>query len=497
MNNPRPDPPPPRLVAPAAQGAERAAAVLPRPTSLDQFIGQEKTCANLRVFVQAAIVRKEPLDHFLLAGPPGLGKTTLAHILARARNAALRPTSGPALQRPGDLAALLTNLQTNDVLFIDEIHRLSPAVEELLYPALEDFALDLIIGEGPGARSVRVDLNPFTLAGATTRAGLLTTPLRDRFGLTIRLDFYPPEALEKIVCRAAGLLKVPVTAEAARKIAVCARGTPRIAERLLRRVHDFAIHEKAGQIDPALAARALARLEVDRSGLDALDRRYLRCLTETFAGQPTGIETLAAALGETRDTIEDTIEPYLLRQGFIARTPRGRVAAAAAWTHLGLARPPLPRARRPCLLLRKQPVTNQFHRLAVPRLSRGYRLHRPRLSRQLSALRRTGPLRKFARPRTLPCRTPRRYAPAGLRGQKNADRFPRPRSHRRSAGSANPLPNPQRRALLCHAGNRPRRQNPLAGPDRNRRHQSRFRPAPPSASRPRRPPRRDAPITTA
>ena len=310
-----------------------------RPRFLSDFIGQRETRENLGIFIEASRRRGEALDHVLLAGPPGLGKTTLAHIIARERQANLRGTSGPALQKPGDLAALLTGLEPYDVLFIDEIHRLTLQVEEILYSALEDFALDLMIGEGVGARSVRVSLNPFTLVGATTRSGLLSAPLRDRFGIAIRLDFYSQEELEQIVERASGLMGCSFGRPSIVEIARRSRGTPRIAERLLRRVRDFALPEGRGQADHQSVIAALARLKVDEAGLDDLDHRYLRCLTQMFAGRAVGIETLAAALGETRDTLEDGVEPYLLRQGLILRTPRGRVASGSAYAHLGLVAP--------------------------------------------------------------------------------------------------------------------------------------------------------------
>ncbi len=310
-----------------------------RPRRLDSFIGQQRQRANLRVFIDAARGRAEPLDHVLFAGPPGLGKTTLAHIVATELGVGFRMTSGPIILRAGDLAALLTNLQPRDVLFIDEIHRLSPAVEEILYPAMEDFKLDLMIGEGPAARSVRIDLPPFTLIGATTRTGLLTTPLRDRFGILARLDFYGVEELEEIVRRGAGLLGLELTAAGAREIARRARGTPRIATRLLRRVRDFATVRGDGPVDATLADEALTRLEVDHRGLDALDRRYLGAIAHNYGGGPVGIDTLAAALSEQRDTLEETVEPFLLQQGLLQRTPRGRLLTRLAWEHLGLEMP--------------------------------------------------------------------------------------------------------------------------------------------------------------
>jgi Holliday junction DNA helicase RuvB len=310
-----------------------------RPETLDSFIGQEAAKANLRVFVEAARRRGEALDHVLLHGPPGLGKTTLAQIMARELGVGFRMTSGPVIARAGDLAAILTNLEPRDVLFIDEIHRLNPAVEEILYPALEDFALDLVIGEGPGARSVRIELQPFTLVGATTRLGLLTTPLRDRFGIPTRLEFYTGEELSRIVTRAARLMGAPAEPDGADEIARRARGTPRVAGRLLRRVADFAMVEGDGRVTRAIADRALTRLGVDQAGLDSADRRYLSLIAEAYEGGPVGVETLAAALSEARDAVEEVIEPYLLQQGFIQRTPRGRMLAHRAWTHLGLPAP--------------------------------------------------------------------------------------------------------------------------------------------------------------
>lgn len=310
-----------------------------RPERLTEFVGQEKARRNLEVFVQAAQARGDALDHVLLIGPPGLGKTTLAQIVAAELGVGFRATSGPVVARAGDLAALLTNLQPRDVLFIDEIHRLNPAVEEILYPAMEDFHLDLIIGEGPAARSVRIDLPPFTLVAATTRAGLVQGPLRDRFGIPIRLEFYTVEELTRIVMRGAEILSAPMTAEGAREIARRARGTPRIAGRLLRRVRDFAAVEGAKEIDVAVADDALLRLEVDTAGLDAMDRRYLHCLAERYSGGPAGAEALAAALAEQRDVIEDVIEPFLIQQGLVLRTPRGRVLPAKGYEALGLKAP--------------------------------------------------------------------------------------------------------------------------------------------------------------
>ncbi len=320
---------------PLPEDADRAL----RPQTLDEFVGQAEARANLRVFIEAAKMRGQAMDHTLFHGPPGLGKTTLAQIMARELGVGFRMTSGPVLARPGDLAAILTNLEPRDVLFIDEIHRLSPVVEEVLYPALEDFALDLVIGEGPAARTVRIDLQPFTLVGATTRLGLLTTPLRDRFGIPTRLQFYTEDELFLIVKRGARLLGVRADDAGCREIAKRARGTPRIAGRLLRRVVDFALVEEGGHVSRALADRALTRLGVDHLGLDGADRRYLSLIAENYAGGPVGVETLSAALSEARDAIEEVIEPFLLQQGLIQRTPRGRMLAAKAWRHLGLEAP--------------------------------------------------------------------------------------------------------------------------------------------------------------
>ena len=310
-----------------------------RPQRLSEFIGQEKARANLAVFIEAARARKEALDHVLFVGPPGLGKTTLAQIVARELGVNFRATSGPVIAKAGDLAALLTNLEPRDVLFIDEIHRLNPAVEEILYPAMEDFQLDLIIGEGPAARSVKIDLSQFTLIGATTRAGLLTNPLRDRFGIPVRLNFYSEAELEEIVNRGARVLGIGMTADGANEIARRARGTPRIAGRLLRRVRDFAHVDGAKAIDRRIADRALGELEVDASGLDAMDRRYLTTIAVSYGGGPVGVDTLAAGLSEPRDAIEDIIEPFLIQKGFIQRTPRGRLLTSHAFKHLGLAEP--------------------------------------------------------------------------------------------------------------------------------------------------------------
>jgi len=327
-----------RLVAGQRLDGDEAEPKL-RPQALEDFIGQRQVRENLRVFIDAARARGDALDHVLFFGPPGLGKTTLAQIVARELGVGFRATSGPVIAKAGDLAAILTNLEPRDVLFIDEIHRLSPAVEEILYPAMEDFHLDLIIGEGPAARSVRIDLPPFTLVGATTRSGLLTTPLRDRFGIPCRLNFYEHAELELIVRRAARVLGLSLADDGAAEIARRARGTPRVAGRLLRRVRDFAAIAGAERIDRARADAALQRLEVDQRGLDAMDRRYLRCIAEDYAGGPVGIETIAAALSEPRDAIEDIIEPYLIQQGLVSRTPRGRMLTEASFAHLGLRTP--------------------------------------------------------------------------------------------------------------------------------------------------------------
>ncbi|HEY0825019.1 MAG TPA: Holliday junction branch migration DNA helicase RuvB [Ramlibacter sp.] len=324
-------------VSPAEEAMERAL----RPKGLAEYVGQAKTREQLEIFIGAARKRGEALDHVLLFGPPGLGKTTLSHIIANELGVNLRSTSGPVLEKPKDLAALLTNLERNDVLFIDEIHRLSPVVEEILYPALEDYQIDLMIGEGPAARSIKLDLQPFTLVGATTRAGMLTNPLRDRFGIVARLEFYTPEELTRIVHRSAGLLQAPIDAEGAAEIAKRSRGTPRIANRLLRRVRDYADVKGTGRIDREIAQKALAMLDVDPQGFDVMDRKLLEAVIHRFDGGPVGLDNVAASIGEERDTIEDVIEPYLIQQGYQQRTPRGRVATMAAYRHLGVT-PPRP-----------------------------------------------------------------------------------------------------------------------------------------------------------
>src|SRR5215207_102926 len=329
---------PSRIVTPERRSDDVGDTAL-RPQLLSEFVGQAQARANLSIFIEAARKRNEALDHVLFHGPPGLGKTTLGQIVARELGVGFRATSGPVIQRAGDLAALLTNLQSHDILFIDEIHRLAPPVEEILYPAMEDYQLDLIIGEGPGARSIRIDLPPFTLVGATTRSGLITRPLRERFGIPLRLVFYEPDELALIVARGARILSLDLTPEGAFEIARRARGTPRVAMRLLRRIRDFAAVHGWAQVDAAIADIALLRLEVDARGLDGMDRRYLRSIAEHYAGGPVGVETMAAALSEQRDVIEEVIEPYLMQQGFVQRTPRGRMLTETAFRHLDV---PLP-----------------------------------------------------------------------------------------------------------------------------------------------------------
>jgi holliday junction DNA helicase RuvB len=332
--------PAPRLVAPAPRTPqEEALERALRPKALQEYVGQAKAREQLEIFIGAAKKRGEALDHVLLFGPPGLGKTTLSHIIAHELGVNLRQTSGPVLEKPKDLAALLTNLEPNDVLFIDEIHRLSPVVEEILYPALEDYQIDIMIGEGPAARSIKLDLQPFTLVGATTRAGMLTNPLRDRFGIVARLEFYTPEELTRIVTRSAKLLNAPMDAKGSMEIAHRSRGTPRIANRLLRRVRDYADVKGDGHITQAIAQAALAMLDVDPQGFDLMDRKLLEAVVHRFDGGPVGLDNIAASIGEERDTIEDVIEPYLIQQGFLQRTPRGRIATLAAYRHLGVAAP--------------------------------------------------------------------------------------------------------------------------------------------------------------
>ncbi len=333
-------PPPQRVVsaAPASPNEEAIERAL-RPKLLDEYVGQSKTREQLEIFISAARKRGEAMDHVLLFGPPGLGKTTLSHIIAHELGVNLRQTSGPVLEKPKDLAALLTNLEKNDVLFIDEIHRLSPVVEEILYPALEDYQIDIMIGEGPAARSIKLDLQPFTLVGATTRAGMLTNPLRDRFGIVARLEFYTSEELTRIVRRSASLLKAPMDEQGGVEIAQRSRGTPRIANRLLRRVRDYADVKGTGHITQDIANKALAMLDVDPQGFDVMDRKLLEAVILRFDGGPVGLDNIAASIGEERDTIEDVIEPYLIQQGFLQRTPRGRIATLAAYRHLGVAPP--------------------------------------------------------------------------------------------------------------------------------------------------------------
>ena len=349
-----------RIVDPGKTEPDSAEASL-RPLSLAEFVGQRRLRDNLRIFIEAAKTRGEALDHVLFFGPPGLGKTTLAQIVAREMGVGFRATSGPVIQRAGDLAALLTNLQPRDVLFIDEIHRLAPSVEEILYPAMEDFQLDLIIGEGPGARSIRIDLPPFTLVGATTRSGLITRPLRERFGIPLRLLFYEPGELSLIVGRGARVLAFDLRPDGAGEIARRARGTPRVAMRLLRRIRDFAAVEGLATVDAGAADAALLRLEVDGRGLDGMDRRYLRCIAENYGGGPVGVETMAAALGDERDVVEEVIEPYLIQEGFVQRTPRGRMLTRLAFRHLDL---PMPAALPAQLdLLARLPLAGEAEEL--------------------------------------------------------------------------------------------------------------------------------------
>ena len=328
-----------RLVSPDESPEEVRIEASIRPRLLDEYLGQQPVREQMKVYIEAARRRGEAMDHVLIFGPPGLGKTTLSNVIANELGVNLRTTSGPVIERPGDLAALLTNLKANDVLFIDEIHRLSPVVEEILYPAMEDYQIDIMIGEGPGARSVKIDLPPFTLVGATTRAGMLTNPLRDRFGIVARLEFYTPEELQRIVTRSSGLLELPISQDGALEIAKRSRGTPRIANRLLRRVRDYADVRADGNATREVADAALTMLDVDSRGLDVMDRKLLQTVIEKFMGGPVGVDNLAAAIGEERDTIEDVLEPYLIQQGYLQRTPRGRMATANAYQHFGLIQP--------------------------------------------------------------------------------------------------------------------------------------------------------------
>ncbi len=333
-----------RVTAADSQGEDEVYDRAVRPKTLAEYVGQPAVTAQMEIFIEAARKRGDALDHVLIFGPPGLGKTTLAHVIANELGAGFKHTSGPVLERPGDLAALLTNLQENEILFVDEIHRLSPVIEEILYPAMEDFQLDIVIGEGPGARSIKIDLPPFTLVGATTRAGLLTSPLRDRFGIVQRLEFYSCDDLERIVTRSAGILRVPADADGAAMIAQRSRGTPRIANRLLRRVRDYAEVKAAGSITGPVARDALSLLDVDPQGFDPMDRRLLLTIIEKFDGGPVGVDSLATALGEEKGTIEDVIEPFLIQQGFMMRTARGRVVTRSAYLHFGLSPPAIERS---------------------------------------------------------------------------------------------------------------------------------------------------------
>ncbi len=340
-----------REIAPAYQPEKDSDELSIRPLSIDEFIGQKKSRENLKVFIEAARARNEPLDHVLLFGPPGLGKTTLAQIISREMKVGFRATSGPVISKAGDLAAILTNLQPHDVLFIDEIHRLNTAVEEILYPAMEDRQLDLIIGEGPAARSVRIDLPPFTLVGATTRSGLITRPLRERFGIPLRLEFYAADELAEIVLRGSNIIGMDITPEGAFEIARRSRGTPRIAGRLTRRVRDFAAVDKVKKVDAKIADAALLKLEVDKQGLDSMDRRYMQCIADNYAGGPAGIETISAALSEQRDVLEETVEPYLIQCGLIIRTPRGRMISDNGYKYLGLPPPANAKDRQMALMI--------------------------------------------------------------------------------------------------------------------------------------------------